>query len=195
MKKALCLSTAIICLSAALMSCSKAEAKTKKETSTPAATTAATTTAADTTAAEKSEADASAFAGKWQCSSLTIDGKKEDNLWGADAFSLFQIELKDDDSGTFLSFLFSDENKPENITWELKDDGSVIIKGKSEIFDEDAFKLTKNGSGLLLDLSDESSEFKADLEKVDEFKPIPDDMEMSFNFSTDDDSSSAASED
>lgn len=177
MKKIVCLSAVIVFLSAALVSCGA-----KKETTSDAkASNAYSDATSEATAAEKTEV--SDFTGKWQCKNITIDGTTEDNLWGADAFTLFQIELGEENKGTFLSFLFSEGDTPDDITWELKDDGSVVLKGESEIFADDDFIITKDGDGLILDLSDEMSEFKAALEKVDEFKEIPEDTGISFSFS------------
>ena len=200
MKKVLSLTAALICLTAVLTGCSgdKKESTTKDDTTT-AATTEATTTA---TTAEKN-GEAADFIGKWQCEELVLDGEKYDNLWGADAYAIYQIEINEDNTGSFFSFLYAGflgDDEPFDITWEQKDENSIIVtvvdpeeettgEAEDDGFDTETetMILTKEGDKLVLDMSDDTSDDKAYLVKVDSFTPIPDDMEMSLDFSTEGD--------
>lgn len=200
MKKVLSLTAALICLTAVLTGCSgdKKESTTKDDTTT-AATTEATTTA---TTAEKN-GEAADFIGKWQCEELVLDGEKYDNLWGADAYAIYQIEINEDNTGSFFSFLYAGflgDDEPFDITWEKKDENSIIVtvvdpeedttgEAEDDGFDTETetMILTKEGDKLVLDMSDDTSDDKAYLVKVDSFTPIPDDMEMSLDFSTEGD--------
>ncbi len=192
MKKALCLSAALLCLTAALVSCDSKKKDTKDNYDATAQTTAA--------ASEKT--DAKGFAGKWQCKEIEMDGEKSDNLWGADAFSLFQIEIKDDNTGSFSSFIYSGflgSDEPIDLTWDKKDDDSIILtlvdpeedsttseaENTTYESEDEKLTLTKDGDMMILDMSDDMSSFKAFLEKVDSFTPVPEDMEMSFSASSD----------
>lgn len=197
MKKVLSLTAALICLTAVLTGCSgdKKESTTKDDTTT-AATTEATTTA---TTAEKN-GEAADFIGKWQCEELVLDGEKYDNLWGADAYAIYQIEINEDNTGSFFSFLYAGflgDDEPFDITWEQKDENSIIVtvvdpeeettgEAEDDGFDTETetMILTKEGDKLVLDMSDDTSDDKAYLVKVDSFTPIPDDMEMSLDFSS-----------
>lgn len=182
MKKVLCLSTVLLCLSAGLFGCGdKKEAKSKNDE-----TTTAVTTSADTTAEKKSEGDAdvSAYLGKWECKEVLSDGQKTDNILGMDAFALFQIELLDGGDANFFSFMeFKEGYEFTKLKWELEDDGNVKID--SELFSdlENGASIKLEDGRLVMDLSDEYSEFIAYLEKVDEFTEIPEDEEMSIDFS------------
>ena len=169
MKKLICSSLALICILSSMVGCGDTKEKDAKEETT----TVAATEAAD-----------SAAVGKWQCSKLVLDGEEMDNLYGVDAYALFQIELKDGNKGTFYSFLYSEDGKPQDIEWEEKD-GKIQLISK-EVFDEDEVFLENEGGKMILNLSDEEDnmENKATLEKVDEFKEIPDDMEMKFDIDT-----------
>ena len=197
MKKVLCLSAALICLTAVLTGCGKKEEDTKDYD-----------TAAQVTTAASTKEDAADFTGKWQCEELVMDGEKYDNLWGADAYSIYQIEINEDNTGSFFSFLYAGflgSDEPLGLKWEKKDADTIICtvidpnegttNDDSYSFDEDeVMTLIKDGDKLVLDMSDGTSEFKAYLAKVDSFTPVPEDMEMSFstsgdfetNFSTDD---------
>lgn len=201
MKKVLSLTAALFCLTAVLTGCSsgKKESTPKDDTTTAVADTEATTTA--TTAENKGEA--ADFIGKWQCEELVLDGEKYDNLWGADAYAIYQIELKEDNTGSFFSFLYAGflgDDEPFDITWEQKDENSIIVtvvdpeegttgEDEDDDFDTETESMTliKEGDKLIVDMSDDTSDDKAYLVKVDSFTPIPDDMEMSLDFSTEGD--------
>ena len=186
MKKVLCLSTVLLCLSAGLFGCGdKKESKSKSDE-----TTTAVTTSADTTAEEKSEGytDVSAYLGKWECKEVLSDGQKTDNILGMDAFALFQIELLEGGDANFFSFMeFKEGYEFTKLKWELEDDGNVKIN--SDLFNdpEGEVSIKLEDGRLVMDLSDDYSEFIAYLEKVDEFTEIPEDEEMSFSFSTEGD--------
>ncbi|HOA00232.1 hypothetical protein [Ruminococcus sp.] len=190
MKKVLCLSTVLLCLSAGLFGCGdKKESKSKSDETTTAVTTSADTTAEDTTAGKKSEGDAdvSAYLGKWECKEMIMDGEKMDNFYGLDAFALYQIELLDDNSGNFFSALeFKESQEYTKINWELSDDGTVTLTG-GDFDDEDPLTMKLEDGKLVMDLSEADTEFITYLEKVDEFTEIPEDEEMSFSFSTEGD--------
>lgn len=179
MKKLICSSIALICLASSAVSCSSKKESSKD--SSKEAATAAATTSADTTASDGASSDSeNSIAGKWQCDQIELDGEKTDNLWGADAYALFQIELNEDKSGTFYSFLMSEYGKPDNIEWEKKDDKIQIICVK--LFGDEEVYLKQDGDKMILDMSDEDEDFYAYLSKVDTFKEIPEDMEMSLDF-------------
>ncbi|MBO4876580.1 MAG: hypothetical protein J5501_01080 [Ruminococcus sp.] len=195
MKKAITTATLLICLSAVLSSCSAkdnvtdtASTASATESVTEAEKTEAATEAEETEAPAAADADAADFIGKWQAKDIIVDGEKSDDLWGAPAFTLFQIELNEDNTGTFTSFLFTDID-PEQITWSFNDEGKVVLEAVNEDIDLSGSYFVKEGDGMVFDMSDEMSEFKADLEKVDEFTPIPEDTEMSFSYSSEDDES------
>ncbi|MCR4795496.1 MAG: hypothetical protein K5898_10095 [Ruminococcus sp.] len=195
MKRLFCLSTALVCLCACLVGCGSAK-KDSKDKSSDTKTTAEATTSAPA----KSD---NAFVGKWQCKELEMDGEKSDKLWGADAFTIFQIEINEDNTGSFHSFLFSGflgSDEPMDITWKKKDDNSIEFtvvepeeesttteNGASFEIETETMTLKKDGDMLILDLSDDTSSFNAFLEKVDSFTPIPEDTEMSLDFSTEGD--------
>lgn len=169
MKKLICSSLALVCILSSMVGCGDTKEKDAKE---------------ETTTVAAAEAADSAAVGKWQCSKLVLDGEEMDSLYGVDAYALFQIELKDDNKGTFYSFLYSEDGKPQDIEWEEKD-GKVQLISK-EVFDEDEVFLENEGGKMILNLSEEGDEMenKATLEKVDGFKEIPDDMEMKFDIDT-----------
>ena len=195
MKRLFCLSTALVCLCACLVGCGSAKEDSKDKGSD-------TKTTAEATTAAPAKSD-NAFVGKWQCKELEMEGQKYDNLWGADAFTIFQIEINEDNTGSFFSFLYSGflgSDEPMDITWEKKDDDSIEITvsepeeestttedGTSIEMETETMTLKKDGDMLILDLSDDMSSFKAFLEKVDSFTPIPEDTEMSLDFSTEGD--------
>jgi hypothetical protein len=165
------------------------EKDAKEETTTVAETTEATEATTEeaetTTEAGKTESiDSKDAIGKWQCSKLILDGQEMDSLYGVDAYALFQIELTDDNKGTFYSFLFNEENKPEDIEWENKD-GKIQLISK-EVFDEDEVYLVYENGKMILNLSEEGDTMQneAVLENVDEFKEIPEDMEMKIDLET-----------
>ncbi len=134
---------------------------------------------------DSSEKKASKYEGKWQCSEIVSGDKTETSVFGVDASALFQIELKEYNKGTFLSFLFSEENKPEDIEWEEKEDNKITLTGGPLADINEEFVLEYKDDKLVLDMSDEEDEEKsyANLVKVDEFTAIPDDAEMSLDFS------------
>ena len=191
MKKLLCLSTALLCLSASLFSCGdKKDSSSKDAETTTAATTAADTTAEDTTAEKKAEGDAdvSDYLGKWECKEIVIDGEKSDNFYGMDAFALFQIELLEDGKANFFSSLeFKEEYEFTEIEWELTDDGNIKLIDEEFSDEEDDFDMSLKDGKLVMDMSDDESDFVAYLEKVNEFSEIPEDEEFSFDFSTEGD--------
>ena len=189
MKKLICSSLALVCILSSMVGCGDTKEKdAKEETTTVAETTEATTEAAETTEATeagKAESiDSKDAVGKWQCSKLILDGQEMDSLYGVDAYALFQIDLKDDNKGTFYSFLFNEENKPEDIEWENKD-GKIQLISK-EVFDEDEVYLVYENGKMILNLSEEGDTMQneAVLENVDEFKEIPEDMEMKIDLET-----------
>ena len=188
MKKLICSSLALVCILSSMVGCGDTKEKdAKEETTTVAETTAEATTEAAETTTESGKAesiDSKDAVGKWQCSKLILDGQEMDSLYGVDAYALFQIELKDDNKGTFYSFIFNEENKPEDIEWENKD-GKIQLISK-EVFDEDEVFLENEGGKMILNLSDEgdTEQNEAVLEKVDDFKEIPEDMEMKIDLET-----------
>ncbi|MBP5581484.1 MAG: hypothetical protein J6X85_06835 [Ruminococcus sp.] len=133
------------------------------------------------------------FVGKWECSELVMEGQSSDNLFGAPAYSLFQIEIEKDNKGKFYSYLmngFMGEDEPMDITWEKKDDNSIDLtiippKDLEDSSTSETFTLTKDGDKVLIDMSEDMSDTKAYFTKVDEFTPIPEDTEMSFSSSMD----------
>ena len=190
MKKLICSSLALICILSSMVGCGDTKEKdAKEETTTVAETTEATEATTEeaetTTEAGKTESiDSKDAIGKWQCSKLILDGQEMDSLYGVDAYALFQIELTDDNKGTFYSFLFNEENKPEDIEWENKD-GKIQLISK-EVFDEDEVYLVYENGKMILNLSAEGDTMQneAVLENVDEFKEIPEDMEMKIDLET-----------
>lgn len=188
MKKLICSSLALVCILSSMVGCGDTKEKdAKEETTTVAETTAEATTEAAETTTESGKAesiDSKDAVGKWQCSKLILDGQEMDSLYGVDAYALFQIELKDDNKGTFYSFIFNEENKPEDIEWENKD-GKIQLISK-EVFDEDEVFLENEGGKMILNLSEEGDTMQneAVLEKVDDFKEIPEDMEMKIDLET-----------
>ena len=176
MKKLICTSLTLICLAASLVSCGDS-----KDKDSAAASKENTTAATEAKEAADSDEEAGDFIGKWQCEKLVIEDKETDNFYGVDAYALFQIELKDGNKGTFYSFLYSEEGKPTDIEWEEKD-GKIQLISKDVFADDEVF-LVNEGGKMILNLSDEGDDKKneATLEKVDEFKEIPEDMEMSFS--------------
>lgn len=197
MKKVFSTITMLACLTAALASCSA-----KDSTSDAAPATALTETATEAPAIEapateaeeneKSEAAASTdmteedFIGKWQCKDMTVNGEKMEDLFGAPAFTIFQLEFAEDKTGTFSSFL-SLEPGPADITWDINEDGNITIAYKDDDTDMSDYIFKPEGDMLVLDLSDDFSEFFANMEKVDEFTPVPEDTSMGFSFSMDSD--------
>ena len=112
-----------------------------------------------------------------------MDGEKMDNFYGLDAFALYQIELLDDNSGNFFSALeFKESQEYTKINWELSDDGTVTLTG-GDFDDEDPLTMKLEDGKLVMDLSEAGTEFITYLEKVDEFTEIPEDEEMSIDFS------------
>lgn len=197
MKKTITTVTMLFCLSAVLSSCSAKE--TTPDTTPVAATTEAATetiaTEAEATEAEKKEAAASTdeaaadFIGKWQATDVTIDGQSFENYYGADAFTMAQIELGEDNKGTFLSFLFCWDGTPYDINWQLNEDGIVDISSVDPDLDFINGTLEKSGDGLIYTMAKEEGSYSSDysntLEKVDEFTPIPEDTEISMSYSSD----------
>ena len=160
MKRILCSSLAVVCVASAFVGCS----------------------------AKKEKKDDSI--GKWECEKIVMGGEEADSFLGIDAYALFQIELKDGNKGPFYSFLESEDGEVKDIEWKKKD-GKIQLINK-DIFDDEEVFLKKDGDKMILDMSGEDAEedetFKATLAKVDSFKEIPEDMEMSFSFGNDDDS-------
>ena len=74
----------------------------------------------------------------------------------------------------------SEYNKPDEIKWEKKDDKIQLISEK--LFDDEEVYLKQDGDKMILDMSDEDENFYAYLSKVDTFKEIPEDMDMSIDF-------------
>lgn len=199
MKKVLCLSAALICLTSALASCSFSIRKVKDYESDAPSSSAATETAKDKKSGKTSnKSDTDGFLGKWQCEELETEEGKTDNLWGADAFTLFQIEINEDNTGSFFSFLYSGflgSGDPLDIKWKKKDANTITFtvvdpdEGKTKdkdgmsIDESEEMTLIKKGDKLILDMSDDLSVFKAYLVNVDEFTPVPEDTEMSFSLS------------
>ncbi len=171
MKKILCLTTALVCCTAALASCNNRFKVFKNYDS-------------DGQVSKKNVTD---YLGKWECSEIEMDGEKSDTLWGADVTTLYQIELSEDNKGTFFSFLTTlIQPDPLDITWEDKGNGEILVN-----LDKAGEPLTmtyKNGR-MLIDESSDYSSFIAYLDKVDKFTPISDDTEMSFSFSSDSEAS------
>ena len=200
MKKAITTATLLICLSAVLSSCSAkdnvtdtASTASATESVTEAEKTEAATEAEETEAPAAADADAADFIGKWQATDITIDGQTFENYYGADAFTMAQIELSEDNKGTFLSFLFCWDGTPYDINWELKENGTVDITSVDPSADFINGSLEKKGDGLIYTMAKEegtdSSDYSNTLEKVDEFTPIPEDTEISFSYSSEDDDS------
>ncbi len=187
MKKLICSSLALICILSSMVGCGdkKDNDSAKEETTTVAADTTEAKDADETTGSGKaSSIDSKDAIGKWQCSKLVLEGKEMESLYGVEPYALFQIELKDGNKGTFYSFLYSEDGKPQDIEWENKD-GKIQLISK-EVFDEDDVYLVDDNGKMILNLSEEGDTEKneATLEKVDSFKEIPEDMEMSIDLDT-----------
>ena len=169
MKKALCLSSALIICAAALSSCSVKSSVTKFFNSD----------------GKDSEKSASSYTGKWECSEIEMDGEKSKDLWGMDVSTLFQIELSEDNKGTFFSFLTTlVQPEPFDLTWKDNGNGEIVLNIDQAESDEPVTMTYKNGQ-MIMDQSDEYSSFKAYLDKVDTFTALSEDESMSFNFSGD----------
>ncbi len=116
-----------------------------------------------------------------------MNGESTDNLYGAPAYSLFRIELDKDSSGTFDSFLLSGltkDGKPLDMSWKKSDKNSVNCKITDNMGLNDeppTYTFTMDDDKLILDMSEDTYEFKAYLKRVDEFTPIPDDTSMHIN--------------
>lgn len=209
MKKMLCLSAAIFCLTSCLVGCGSKDEDKKDDTSAQTTTSASET--AETTEAKESEDkknsadnEEGSFVGKWQCKEIEMEGEKVDNFFGVDAYALFQIEIKEDGTGSVTSVLlsmFSDELSSFDIKWEKSGDDAIRIEviepeeTETTTSDSDAnfevetevVLLKKDGDSYILVSEDEEEDdgSKFYLEKVDEFTPIPDDLDMSLDFSAD----------
>jgi len=195
MKKLFTTMTALVFLTAVLSGCSAKE--NTNDTSSAAATEAATEAAkteapteAEETKSEVSSGDAAEFVGKWQATDVTVDGETMENYYGADAFTLAQIEHTEDNKGTFFSFLFNWDETPYEINWELKEDVSVELTAADPDYNLINGTLTKSESGLVYTMAEEEGEYNSgwsnSLARVDEFTPIPEDTEISLGFSTED---------
>ena len=198
MKKVLCLSVALICLASALTSCSlKFQTSSNYESDNEKVSVVTETVKSQKSSKDSNKTGLDGFYGKWQCEELETEEGKTDNLWGADAFTLFQIEINKDNTGSFFSFLtagFLGSEEPLDIKWEKKDENTITFTvidpyegttaNEESLIDEDeVMTLIKDSDKLILDMSDDMSVFKAYLAKVDNFTPIPEDTEMSFDLS------------
>jgi hypothetical protein len=126
------------------------------------------------------------FIGKWECDEVFMNGETTDDVFGAPASSLFRIELGDNSLGTFDSFLLFglNDGKPIDMSWWKSDKNSVECKFMNNAFLNDeppTYTLTMDDDKLILDMSEDTYEFKAYLKRVDEFTPIPDDTSMHIN--------------
>jgi hypothetical protein len=203
MKKMLCLSAAIFCLTSCLVGCGSKD-EDKKEDTSAQTTTSASETSETTEAKNSDNNEEGSFVGKWQCKEMEMEGEKVDNFLGVDAYALFQLEIKEDGTGSVTSVLlsmFSDELSSFDIKWEKSGDDAIRIEviepeeTETTTSEEDAdfevetevVLLKKDGDSYILVSEDEEEDdgSKFYLEKVDEFTPIPDDLEMSFDFSAD----------
>lgn len=203
MKKIVSLSAALVLVLSAFAGCGDAEKEKTKSEATDTTTVAATTeddTESKSDSNEGTKAEAADFVGKWQCDEIVADGESTNNLFGVDAYALYQIELSEDNTGSFLSFLYSGflgDGEPLKITWEVNGSDSVSVAladeeiekikeqaGEGVTFEasEEMMTLRKDGDRLVIAEEDEE-DFKICLSKVDDFTPIPEDMEMSFDFS------------
>lgn len=192
MKKFLCLSTAALCLSACLVSCGNKKEDTKNDTSS------------NTSTSDSAKKETNEFVGKWQCKEIEMNGEKSDNFLGADAFTLFQLDVQDGGKGSVTSVLlslFSDEITAFDINWEKSGDDAIrinVIEPETETTTSDSdmtfenepetFLLKKIGSDYIIvaeedEEDEEEDDSKIYLEKVDEFTPIPEDFKMSLNAS------------
>lgn len=203
MKKIVSLSAALVLVLSAFAGCGDSE-KEKTTSSASDNTTVAATTEADTENENRNKSDKKAeaadFVGKWQCDEIIANGQSTDNLMGVDAYALFQIELNEDNTGSFLSFLYSGffgEDEPLKLTWEVNGSDSVSValaeeeiekmkeqagEGVSFEAEEEMMTLRMDGDRLIIEEDEDEEGFQICLSKVDEFTPIPEDMEMSFDF-------------
>lgn len=208
MKKIVSLSAALVLVLSAFAGCGDSE-KEKTKSSASDTTTAAATTEADTKDKDGDKdgdkAEAADFVGKWQCDEIVSDGESTNNLMGVDAYALYQIELSEDNTGSFFSFLYSGffgEDGPLKLKWEVNGSDSVSVSladeeieklkaqaGEGVTFEaeEEMMTLKKDGDRLIIADEEEEEGFMIYLSKVDEFTPIPEDMELSFGgeFNTD----------
>jgi hypothetical protein len=132
------------------------------------------------------------FVGKWQCEELSIGGEKSDSYGGAPAYSLFQIEIGKDNKGRFNSFFveaLKKDKKPVRLKWRGRGTKSIEfmlntgLDSENDDDDEDDYDmtLTKDGDRLILSNADNYSGDMFYLTKVDEFKPIEDDISFVLN--------------
>ena len=196
MKRLLCLSAAIVCLTSCLVGCgSKDDSKSDSS--------AKTSTSDSASKDKKDKKEQNEFIGKWECKEIEMNGEKTDNFLGADAFALFQLDIQEGGKGTVTSFLlsmFSEDVTPFDIKWEKAGDDAIRIEviepeetetttsesGVTFESETSVLLLKKDGSDYILASEDEEEDdgSKIYLVKVDEFTPIPEDMEMSLDFST-----------
>lgn len=197
MKKIVSLSAALVLVLSAFTGCGDSE-KEKTKSSASDTTTAAATTEADTKDKAGDKAEAADFVGKWQCDEIVSDGESTNNLMGVDAYALYQIELSEDNTGSFFSFLYSGffgEDGPLKLKWEVNGSDSVSVSladeeieklkaqaGEGVTFEanEEMMTLKKDDNRLIIADEEEEEGFMIYLSKVDEFTPIPEDMELSF---------------
>ena len=196
MKRLLCLSAAIVCLTSCLVGCgSKDDSKSDSS--------AKTSTSDSASKDKKDKKEQNKFIGKWECKEIEMNGEKTDNFLGADAFALFQLDIQEGGKGSVTSFLlsmFSEDVTPFDIKWEKAGDDAIRIEviepeetetttsesGVTFESETSVLLLKKDGSDYILASEDEEEDdgSKIYLVKVDEFTPIPEDMEMSLDFST-----------
>ena len=160
MKKIISLSAALILASAFVTGCGKSSSSS-------------------------SEKEKSKFEGKWQCTDITIGDEVMPTVLGMEASSLFQIEILEDNKGTFLSALFSEENKPDDIQWKETGENKIELSGGPLDDLNEPIVFEYKDDKLVIEMSDEGDEEQAfaNLVKVDEFTPISDDSGMSIDIS------------
>ena len=208
MKRLLCLSAAIVCLTSCLVGCgskddSKSDSSAKTTTSDSAEKDKKDSSDKRDKDDKKEDKEQNEFIGKWECKEIEMNGEKTDNFLGADAFALFQLDIQEGGKGTVTSFLlsmFSEDVTPFDIKWEKAGDDAIRIEviepeetetttsesGVTFESETSGLLLKKDGSDYILASEDEEEDdgSKIYLVKVDEFTHIPEDMEMSLDFST-----------
>ena len=117
------------------------------------------------------------YVGKWQCEAFEFNGEKSDNAYGAPANTLFQIEIKKNNTGTCYSSLLSgmlNNDEPFDIEWEKKDKNSIDFKFTKDVGlneERPTYNLAVDGKKLILTSPDDYSGAKYYLASVDEFAP------------------------
>lgn len=138
----------------------------------------------DKSSSSEAEKAKNKYEGKWQCSEIVIGDESYDNLLGADAAIIYQIELSADNKGTYKTFLSLDSDKALDIEWKETEDNKIELTGEEM---DEPVELEYKDDKMVLNMSDEDDKQQslAYLVKVDEFKAVTEDDAMSFEYSGD----------